>query len=453
MANYNCDISVVSRGNGSSAIASAAYNAGTHLVNLVTGRVSDYRRKSGIMNSFIILPDEAPDWAANRNELWNAVEQKDARVNSTLARQALVSLPIELDETAREALAELFAIWICERFDVAVDVALHEPSREGDQRNFHVHIQFTTRVLAADGLGAKTRELDSKKTGGAVIKEIRKRWEVLVNQALEAAEKEARVDCRSLADKFTDMIKEAEALERRADEIEAGWFRISTISRKKKEQEQAAIEELRGRAAALRIEAEAYNRKPNEHLGPARTALRRKEAADANAKAEAKREEQRQARSHEEHLSRLQTKREVHAARRRVAAGDWENLHEFFYDRLNPDLGGKAFLDALQDHKLVGAMEKWIDLESAIDRKNLVEKIIARIMKWAADARIAVIKMLNGPVEHVVTDEELAAYKAQEQAALEGAERLVQKEVEQAAKKEGGKKPPKPGKGWEPPGM
>lgn len=59
-------------------------------------------------------------------------------------------------------------------------------------------------------------------------------------------------------------------------------------------------------------------------------------------------------------------------------------------------------------------------------------------MKWAADVRIAVIKMLNGAVEHVVTDEELAAYKAEEQAA----------EIE-----EGGKKPPKPGKGREPPGM
>lgn len=52
-----------------------------------------------------------------------------------------------------------------------------------------------------------------------------------------------------------------------------------------------------------------------------------------------------------------------------MTAGDWENLREFFYYRLNSDLVGKAFLDALQNPKLVGAIEKWIDLESANDRK------------------------------------------------------------------------------------
>jgi len=239
-------------------------------VNNLTGQVNDYTRKSGVLGHFMILPDDAPDWAANRNELWNAAEQKDARVNSTLARQALVSLPIELDADARTALTERFAVWICERFNVGVDAAVHEPSREGDQRNFHAHIQFTTRVLMADGLGAKTRELDSKKTGGAVIKEIRKRWEVLANAALEAADKDARVDCRSLADKFADMIRRADALDRQADAIEARWFKASKLSRKKRDEEELRLEDLRGRADALRIEAEEFNREPNEHLGPSR---------------------------------------------------------------------------------------------------------------------------------------------------------------------------------------
>jgi hypothetical protein len=36
-----------------------------------------------------------------------------------------------------------------------MDVALHAPDREGDQRNFHAHLLATTRKVAAGSFGDK----------------------------------------------------------------------------------------------------------------------------------------------------------------------------------------------------------------------------------------------------------------------------------------------------------
>lgn len=94
------------------------------------------------------------------------------------------------------------------RYGVAADVAIHAPSRSGDDRNHHAHILCTTRVVAGDALGEKSElELsDSKrKTLGLVpaadeISSLRELWAALANSALEKAGTAARIDHRSLAD-------------------------------------------------------------------------------------------------------------------------------------------------------------------------------------------------------------------------------------------------------------
>src|SRR3546814_18586794 len=57
----------------------------------------------------------------------------------------------------------------------------------------------TTRVVDADGLGAKTRQLDVRSSASVEVEAIRERWAEQVNDALELAQVAERVAHRSYA--------------------------------------------------------------------------------------------------------------------------------------------------------------------------------------------------------------------------------------------------------------
>jgi hypothetical protein len=87
------------------------------------------------------------------------------------------------------------------RYGVAAEAAIHRPGAEGDQRNHHVHLMFTTRRMDASGqLTEKTRELDVKPRSSAEVLWIRGMVEERTNQALERAGLDERIDMRSLDD-------------------------------------------------------------------------------------------------------------------------------------------------------------------------------------------------------------------------------------------------------------
>ncbi len=198
VASYHLSVSTVSRGRGQSAVAGAAYRAGETLHCEREGVTHDYSRKGGVERSFVLAPSEAPAWASERNALWNAAEGAEGRKNSVVAREWRLALPAELCSEKRVALAEGFGRELVARYGVAVDVAVHAPHREGDDRNWHAHLLTTTRELGADGFGAKTRVLDAAKTGGAEIEVMRGVWAQAQNQAYRDAGIDASVDHRSL---------------------------------------------------------------------------------------------------------------------------------------------------------------------------------------------------------------------------------------------------------------
>jgi hypothetical protein len=80
----------------------------------------------------------------------------------------------------------------------AVDLAVHAPGAQGDHRNHHAHVLFTTQIVADDGaFGAKTTLLDHLRTGSAELEAMRAAWAQMVNRALAAAGRSERVDHRS----------------------------------------------------------------------------------------------------------------------------------------------------------------------------------------------------------------------------------------------------------------
>lgn len=216
MAQYHCHVQTISRTptpsapKGRSAVAAAAYRAGAKLEDEHSSRaeaqpiVHDYTRRSGVVHAEIVLPAAAaPDWARDREQLWNRAEAADTRKNSTLAREYECSLPHELSDAQRIKLAREITAALVSRYGFAADFAVHAPNpHRGDERNHHVHILTSTRVFTGDGegFGAKVRVLDSAKTGSDEIRWARQLVAELCNAALARAGIDASVDHRSLVD-------------------------------------------------------------------------------------------------------------------------------------------------------------------------------------------------------------------------------------------------------------
>jgi hypothetical protein len=240
-----------------------------------TGDVHDYTRKGGVASAELVLPAGAPEWATDRAALWNAAEQSETRKNSTVAREFEVALPAELSPAERRGLAVAFGQELAERHGCAVDVAIHAPGKEGDNRNHHAHILCTTRRLTPEGFGAKTRELDDQKTGE--VTRWRGRWAELANEALERAGSTERVDHRSLKaqgierDPLPHLGPAAAGFERRTGEA----------SRKRQDFDQDAAERLARakEAGELERQAVAVDRSILDLSGDLRVALAERDQA------------------------------------------------------------------------------------------------------------------------------------------------------------------------------
>ena len=246
MAIYHLSVKTISRSAGRSATAAAAYRAGVEITDERTGEIHDYTRKGGVESAALILPDNAPEWARDRAQLWNAAEQAEKRKNSTVAREFEIALPAELSPAEREKLAHDFARELVNRHGMAADVAIHAPGKEGDNRNHHAHILLTTRRLGPDGLGEKTRELDDQKTGKELVKQWRERFATLQNERLREAGHAVQVDHRSHAERGL----EAEPTRHLGPTASAIERRTGERSRKGQQHDQDALERL-ARAKAL----------------------------------------------------------------------------------------------------------------------------------------------------------------------------------------------------------
>ena len=214
MAIYHFDASVISRSKGRSATAASAYRTAEVIKDHRTGEVHDYTRKSGVLHTEIIAPDNAPAWAHDRSSLWNAVEDAERRKDAQVAREVRVALPSEL---TTEQNADLVRAFVQEQFvarGMIADVALHAPGREGDQRNHHAHIMLTTRAVGPDGFGAKERDWNAKD----LLVDWRGSWAEHVNDTLERYDITERVDHRTLVAQRADALSLAHDAKERGDE-------------------------------------------------------------------------------------------------------------------------------------------------------------------------------------------------------------------------------------------
>ncbi len=196
MAIYHFSAKIISRSAGRSAIAAAAYRAAEALEDLQTGRQHDYRAKTGVVHSTILLPDGVPTRLLDRATLWNEVEATERRKDAQLAREIELSLPRELSQAEAIALVRDF---VSEQFvarGMIADLNVHWGRTKNGEDQPHAHVMLTMRSAGADGFGPKVRDWNAT----VLLEEWRERWASLANERLDAHGHDARIDHRSHAD-------------------------------------------------------------------------------------------------------------------------------------------------------------------------------------------------------------------------------------------------------------
>lgn len=219
MAIYHLSTKPISRSSGRSAVASIAYRAGIAITDERLGKTYDYTKRHGVLWTGLATPN---DVKVDRNELWNLAEKSENRSNSRTAREIVINIPHELmqgDQGTGNMLAHEFASQLSKKYQVAVDVAVHAPDKQGDNRNFHAHLLLTTRKLEQDRHGnikltdksqLEMSNTQLKKAGllsnQDELKEIRKAWADLTNEYLAEHGIDERIDHRSHKDRGLDTL-------------------------------------------------------------------------------------------------------------------------------------------------------------------------------------------------------------------------------------------------------
>jgi hypothetical protein len=145
MAIYHMSIKNISRAKGKTAIAAAAYRAGTILTDNETGITHNYAKKSEVTYTEIILPEHAPEEYRNREILWNEVQKVETQDRARLAREWEVAIPNELDLDQAKTLIRNFGESLVKE-GMCIDLAIHWKNG-----NHHAHIMGTTRPIGKDG--------------------------------------------------------------------------------------------------------------------------------------------------------------------------------------------------------------------------------------------------------------------------------------------------------------
>ena len=175
--------------------AALAYLEREELEDRRTGLMYDYRKRGGLVAKGAFFPrlekgkltaQEKKLSRQEKEEFSLAIELKEIRKNSRLAKEVLAAIPTELPQKKQLELAQSFAKQLVERYKIGAFWAIHEPPEGGDTRNFHLHLLLTTREIDESGnLGKKVRELDSK----SEMMLIKKNWQELANEFLPEGEK------------------------------------------------------------------------------------------------------------------------------------------------------------------------------------------------------------------------------------------------------------------------
>ncbi|MCW2337488.1 Ti-type conjugative transfer relaxase TraA [Sphingobium sp. B2D3A] len=201
MAIYHFSAKIISRANGSSALASAAYRSASKLHDQRLDRHHDFSNKAGVVHSEVMLTDGAPEHLGDRETLWNAVEAAELRKDAQLSREIEFAIPRELSpEMGIDLVREFVRREFVDRGMIA-DVNVHWDVGADGEPKPHAHVMLTMREVGEDGFGAKVR--DWNRTD--LLNHWREAWADHVNERLAALDIDALIDHRSFEAQGIDL--------------------------------------------------------------------------------------------------------------------------------------------------------------------------------------------------------------------------------------------------------
>ncbi|ACM39319.1 Ti-type conjugative transfer relaxase TraA (plasmid) [Allorhizobium ampelinum S4] len=219
---------IISRGEGRSAVAAAAYRHTARMENEREGRVADFFNKPGLVHSEFALPDDAPDWArvmkygkspAQSSEaFWNKVEAFETRKDAQLAKEFILAVPVELSTEQNIAMMRDFVSSEVTARGLVADWVYHDATG-----NPHLHLMTSLRPLTNDGFGGKkVAILDANgqpqrsKSGQIQYKlwagdktdflDLRDAWYAMQNKHLRLNGHDIHVDGRSYAERGIGLV-------------------------------------------------------------------------------------------------------------------------------------------------------------------------------------------------------------------------------------------------------
>ena len=226
MASYYCDVRVISRSSGGSAVAKVAYTtrsqmtdertgvthdyrhhddtsrrgrsavdmaahaAGVDLTDERAGKVHSYGDKIGVAHAEILLPPGAPPEFQNRSYLWNSLEGAEKRRDAQVCREVIAALPRELSLEQNIALARDICTDQFASRGMPCDFAVHVGVASDGLPQPHMHAVLGLRTIDGNGI-ARTKDRSWNRK--ALVHEIRAGIARETNKALEAAGREERV--------------------------------------------------------------------------------------------------------------------------------------------------------------------------------------------------------------------------------------------------------------------
>jgi Ti-type conjugative transfer relaxase TraA len=224
MAIYHLSAQVISRSQGHSSVAAAAYRSAEKLTDERVGRTFDFTKKNDVLAKEILLPEKAQECMQEREQLWNLVEQKENRKDAQVAREINIALPRELNNEQNWELAKDFVRQEFVSKGMVADLSFHSghfrdrvkeidsvnessnsASNSQDQAKKtnqetklenqpHIHIMLTMRELTEEGFGQKVREWNSKEE----LQAWREHWAERCNLELARLGLDVKIDHRSL---------------------------------------------------------------------------------------------------------------------------------------------------------------------------------------------------------------------------------------------------------------
>jgi Ti-type conjugative transfer relaxase TraA len=201
VAIYHFSAKVISRANGSSAVASAAYRSASRLEDERLGRSHDFSNKTGVVHSEVMAPEGSPEHWQDREVLWNEVEAGEVRKDAQLAREIEFSIPREMSQAQGVELARDFVSQEFVDRGMVADLNVHWDIGPDGLAKPHAHVMLSMREAGPEGFGKKVREWNSTE----LLTGWREAWAEHVNTRLAELDIDARVDHRTLEAQGIDL--------------------------------------------------------------------------------------------------------------------------------------------------------------------------------------------------------------------------------------------------------